>query len=272
MAFSEEEIERYARHIVLPGVGGPGQRKLKSAKVLVIGAGGLGAPVLQYLAAAGVGSLGVVDDDVVSLSNLQRQVIHGTDDIGRAKVDSAADALKAVNPNVDVIKHQERFNVDNALDLASKYDLVIDGSDNFATRYLSNDACHFGQKPLISGAVGQYDGFMTMICSYEQAEGVPNPNYRCLFPKPPADGQAPACEEAGVLGALTGVIGSMMAFEAIKAITGFGEDLVGKLFIYDGRDCRTQIIKYKWDPTNALTGENPSITQANLGETPKAAA
>lgn len=268
MAFSEEEIERYARHIVLPGVGGPGQQKLKSAQVLVIGAGGLGAPVLQYLAAVGVGTLGVIDDDVVSLSNLQRQVIHGTDDVGRAKVDSAADALYAVNPNVAIVKHLARFNADNAVELASHYDLVIDGSDNFATRYLSNDACYFARKPLLSGAVGQYDGFMTMIRASDQQNGVPNPNYRCLFPKPPADGQAPACEEAGVLGALTGVIGSMMAFEAIKAITGFGDELVGKLFIYDGRDCRTQVITYSWDQANALTGENATITQDNLGETP----
>lgn len=266
MAFSDEEVERYARHIVLPGVGGPGQKKLKNARVLVIGAGGLGAPVLQYLAAAGMGTLGVVDDDAVSLSNLQRQVIHRTDDVGRPKAESAADAIHGINPHVTVIAHAERLTAENALKLISDYDLVLDGSDNFETRYVSNDACHFAKTPLITGAVGQYDGFLTLFRSFEaDKENQPNPSYRCLFPQPPAPGQAPACEEAGVLGALTGVIGSMMALEAIKAIAGFGEPLLRKLMIYDGRDGRTQTITYQWDPNNPLNGERPSITPETLG-------
>ena len=266
MALSDKEVERYARHIVLPGVGGPGQKKLKDGRVLVIGAGGLGAPVLQYLAAAGLGTLGVVDDDAVSLSNLQRQVIHRTDDVGRPKAQSAADAIHGINPHVTVIAYSERLNRENALRLVGDYDLVLDGSDNFETRYVANDACYFAQKPLITGAVGQYDGFLTLFRSFEaDANKQPKPSYRCLFPHPPAPGQALACEEAGVIGALTGVIGSMMALEAIKAIAGFGESLLEKLMIYDGRDGRTQTINYQWDPNNPLNGETPSITPETLG-------
>lgn len=268
MSFSEDEIERYARHLVLPGVGGPGQARLKAARVLVVGAGGLGAPVLQYLAAAGVGTLGIVDDDHVSLSNLQRQVIHRTDDIGRPKVESAAAAIAALNPHVTVEAHATRLSPENAEALIADFDLVVDGCDNFATRYLVSDACHLAKRPLVSGTVGQYDGYLTTFRSFETgAGGRPNPTYRCLFPNPPAEGQAPACEEAGILGALAGVIGSMMALEAIKEIVSTGESLVGRQVLYDSRDQRMMTIAYGWDRKNPLNGERPTITGLTDRET-----
>src|ERR1043166_7043070 len=221
---SPEELERYARHIVLREVGGPGQAALKRARVLVIGAGGLGAPVLMYLAGAGVGTLGVIDDDVVSLSNLQRQVIHATGDIGAPKVVSAAAAIARLNPHVAVGAHGMRPTAAHAPDLIGTYDLVADGSDNFATRYLVSDACFFAGKPLVTAAVGTFDGTLTTIRAHENAkDGRPNPSYRCLFPEPPPAGAVPACAEAGVLGALTGVLGSMMALEVIREIVGFGD-------------------------------------------------
>ena len=218
-----EELERYARHIVLREVGGPGQAALKRARVLVIGAGGLGAPVLMYLAAAGVGTLGVIDDDTVSLSNLQRQIVHGTGDVGSAKVESAAATIARLNPHVTVETHNMRLSASNAHELIARYDLVADGSDNFATRYLVSDACFFAKKPLVTAAVGTFDGTLTTIRAHERdADGTPNPTYRCLFPEPPPAGSIPACSEAGILGALTGVVGSMMALEAIREIVGFG--------------------------------------------------
>ena len=220
---TDEEIERYARHIVLREVGGPGQLALRRARVLVIGAGGLGAPVLLYLTAAGVGTLGVVDDDAVSLSNLQRQVIHGTPDLGRPKVDSAAAVIGRLNPNVAIEPHAVRLTAANALDLIGRYDLVADGSDNFATRYLVSDACYFARKPLVTAAVGSFDGTLTTIRAHERGpDGRPNPTYRCLFPEPPPAGTVPACAEAGILGALTGILGSLMALEVIREIVGFG--------------------------------------------------
>ncbi|MDD7909567.1 MULTISPECIES: molybdopterin-synthase adenylyltransferase MoeB [Pseudovibrio] len=255
---SPAELERYARHIVLKGVGGPGQQKLKDAKVLVIGAGGLGAPVLQYLAAAGVGTLGILDDDVVSLSNLQRQIIHDTDQLGEPKVASAAETIARLNPYVQVRPHPTRFSGQNAMALVSSYDLVVDGSDNFETRYLASDACYFAKKPLVTGAVGQFDGSVTLLKPYEtDAEGAPNPTYRCLFPKRPAAGSIPTCEEAGVLGALTGVIGSLQALEAIKEIVGFGEGLVGRLLLADTAVMRFETITYKHNPANPLNGDAP---------------
>ena len=221
---SADELERYARHIVLREVGGPGQAALGRARVLVVGAGGLGAPVLLYLAAAGVGTLGVVDDDVVTLSNLQRQVIHTTPDIGAPKVDSAAATIHRLNPHVAVEQHNIRLTAQNALDLIGGYDIVADGSDNFATRYLVADACYFAKKPLVTAALGTFDGTLTTIRAHERgADGKPNPTYRCLFPEPPPPGTVPACAEAGILGALAGVIGSMMALEMIREIVGFGE-------------------------------------------------
>src|SRR5476651_1235285 len=227
---SAEELERYARHIVLRDVGGPGQALLKEASVLVIGAGGLGAPALMYLAAAGVGTLGVVDDDIVSLSNLQRQIIHATPDIGRLKVDSAASQIYALNPHVHFAAHATRLDADNAMALIGGYDLVLDGSDNFATRYLVADACFLAGKPLVTAALGPFDGTLTTIRAHERnADGKPNPTYRCLFPEPPPPGTVPACAEAGILGALAGVVGSMMALEVIREIVGFGESLVRRL-------------------------------------------
>src|SRR5438874_2375339 len=219
-----EELERYARHIVLREVGGPGQAALKRARVLVVGAGGLGAPVLLYLAAAGVGTLGIVDDDTVSLSNLQRQVIHGTPDVGAPKVDSAAATVRRLNPHVAVELHGTRLVAGNALDLLGRYDLVADGSDNFATRYLVSDACFFAGKPLVTAAMGTFDGTLTTIRAHERAaDGRPNPSYRCLFPEAPPPGSVPACAEAGVLGAMAGVLGSMMALEVNRENVGFGD-------------------------------------------------
>ncbi|MEA2986609.1 MAG: molybdopterin-synthase adenylyltransferase [Alphaproteobacteria bacterium] len=259
---TSEELERYARHIVLREVGGPGQSALKSARVLVIGAGGLGAPVLLYLAAAGVGTLGIIDDDTVSLSNLQRQVIHATPDIGRQKVESASDVIRRLNPHVSIEAHATRLTADNAIDLISRYDVVADGSDNFATRYLVSDACYFAQRPLVTAAVGPFDGTLTTLRPHEAgADGKPNPTYRCLFPEPPPAGTVPACAEAGILGALPGVLGSLMAFEVIREIVNFGEGLVGRLLMIDALAMRFETLSYAWDPANPLSGENPTIKE-----------
>jgi adenylyltransferase/sulfurtransferase len=266
---SDDELERYARHIVLREVGGPGQAALGRARVLLIGAGGLGAPVLLYLAAAGVGALGIVDDDVVTLSNLQRQVIHATPDIGVAKVESAAAMIRRLNPHVAVEPHAARLVAGNALELIDRYDIVADGSDNFVTRYLVSDACYFGKKPLVTAALGTFDGTLTTIRAHERAaDGKPNPTYRCLFPEPPPPGSVPACAEAGVLGALAGVIGSMMALEIIREIVGFGEGLVGRLLMVDARAMRFETLRYEWDPANPLSGERPTIhdLSAHAGE------
>jgi len=255
-----KELERYARHIVLREVGGPGQAKLKAARVLVVGAGGLGAPALLYLAAAGVGTLGVVDDDKVSLSNLQRQVIFSTGDIGRPKVERASDAVMRLNPHVTIEPHAMRLTAANALDLISRYDIVADGSDNFATRYLVADACYFAGKPLVTAAVGTFDGSLTTLRPFEaRADGTRNPTYRCLFPEPPPPGTVPACAEAGILGALPGVLGSMMALEVIREIVGFGEGLVGRLLMVDARSMRFETLAYDWDPGNPLSGDAPTI-------------
>ena len=255
-----DELERYARHIVLPEVGGPGQAALRRARVLVIGAGGLGAPVLLYLAAAGVGTLGVIDDDVVSLSNLQRQVIHATPDVGMAKVESAAAVIRRLNPHVAVEPHNERLSAHNALAMIARYDLIADGSDNFATRYLVSDACYFARRPLVTAALGPFDATLTTIRAHERgADGKPNPSYRCLFPEPPPPGTVPACAEAGILGALAGVVGSMAALEVIREIVGFGEGLVGRLIMLDARAMRFETLRYAWDPANPLSGEHPAI-------------
>ena len=243
---SDDEIERYARHIVLPEIGGPGQQRLKRARVLVVGAGGLGAPVLAYLAAAGVGTLGIVDDDTVSLSNLQRQVIHDTDAVGAAKTESAAAALKRLNPNVTVELHRVRLMADNVAELVAAYDLTVDGSDNFETRYLVADACAAAGRPLVHAAVGRFDGSITVLKPYESnAEGKRNPSYRDLFPQPPPPGLVPSCAEAGVLGALTGVVGTLQAMEAIKLIAGIGEPLVGRLLLYDALGARFATVRYR---------------------------
>ncbi len=262
---SAEELERYARHIVLHEVGGPGQAALKRARVLVIGAGGLGAPVLLYLAAAGVGVLGVIDDDAVALSNLQRQVIHGTAEIGEPKVASAAAAIGRLNPHVKVEMHAMRLVAANALDLVGGYDIVADGSDNFATRYLVSDACFFAKKPLVTAAVGTFDGTLTTVRAHERRpDGTPNPTYRCLFPDPPPPGTVPACAEAGILGALTGVLGSLMALEVIREIVGFGEGLLGRLVMFDARSMRFETLSYGWDSSNPLSGRHPTIRDLSM--------
>ena len=262
---TEDELERYARHIVLREVGGPGQAALKRARVLVIGAGGLGAPVLLYLAAAGVGTLGVIDDDTVSLSNLQRQVIHATPEVGAPKVESAAAAIRRLNPNVAVEAHAARLTGQNALDLIGRYDIVADGSDNFATRYLVSDACYFARKPLVTAALGTFDATLTTIRAHERGpDGKPNPTYRCLFPEPPPPGTVPACAEAGILGALAGVVGSMMALEVIREIVGFGESLVRRLLMIDARAMRFETLRYEWDPENPLSGEQPTIRDLSV--------
>ena len=258
---SPEELERYARHIVMREVGGPGQARLKAARVLAIGAGGLGAPVLMYLAAAGVGTLGVVDDDIVTLSNLQRQIIHTTQDIGQLKVDSAAATVAALNPHVAFRAHPMRIDASNAMALLADYDLVLDGSDSFETRYLVADACYLAGKPLITGALGVFDASLTTIRAHEKnADGQFNPTYRCLFPEPPPPGTVLACAEAGVMGALPGVLGSMMALEAIREIVGFGEGLVGRLVMIDARAMRFETLRYARDPSNPLNGDHPTIT------------
>jgi adenylyltransferase/sulfurtransferase len=262
---SAEELERYARHIVLSDVGGPGQAALQQARVLVVGAGGLGAPVLLYLAAAGVGRLGIVDDDEVSLSNLQRQVIHATPDLGRRKVDSARAVIERLNPHVAVETHALRLDAGNALELIGSYDLVADGSDNFATRYLVSDACFLARKPLVTGALGSFDATLTTLRPHERAaDGRPHPTYRCLFPEPPPPGLVPACAEAGVLGAVAGVLGSLMALEVIREIVGFGEGLVGRLLMIDARAVRFETMTYAWDPGNPLSGEHPTITDLSI--------
>ncbi len=238
---SAEELTRYARHIVLGEVGGAGQQKFKAARVLVIGAGGLGAPVALYLAAAGIGTLGIVDDDVVSLSNLQRQIIHRTERIGAPKVESARETLAAINPHVKIVPHQTRLIAENARDIISGYDLVADGSDNFATRYLVADICAKLKKPLVTAAVGRFDGSVTVLKPYEGE----NPSYRDIFPAAPPEGFLPTCAEAGILGALTGIIGSLQALEVLKLVAGIGEPLVGRLLLYDGLGQRFEEIRYK---------------------------
>ncbi|ACB97186.1 HesA/MoeB/ThiF family protein [Beijerinckia indica] len=253
---SPEEIERYGRHILLRDIGGQGQQKLKAARVLVIGAGGLGSPLIQYLAAAGLGEIGVVDDDAVSLSNLQRQILHGTPDLGRPKVESAQEAVRRLNPHVVLTPFPTRLNGTNARGLIEAYDIVADGSDNFATRYLASDLCFHAKRPLVTGAVGAFDGSLTTLRPFETGpDGHPNPTYRCLFPEPPPDGTVPTCEEAGVLGALTGMLGAMMALEVIREIVGFGEGLVGRLLLVDALHLRFETLNYRWDPSNPLNGE-----------------
>ncbi len=244
-AFTEPELERYARHLVLPEIGGPGQQKLKQARVLVVGAGGLGAPSLQYLAAAGVGQLTIVDDDVVSLSNLQRQVIHTTERIDVAKVDSAAEAIKAINPHVTVTTRKTRLTEDNAAELIADHTVALDGSDNFDTRFLMADACAEARVPLVTAAVSRFDGSITTLRPWETGDsGGLNPGYRDLFPDQPPPGLMPSCAEAGIMGAVTGILGTLQALEAIKQITGTGECLVGRLLMVDCMNMRFETLAY----------------------------
>lgn len=258
--FTPEEIQRYKRHLVLHDVGGPGQQKLKAARVLVIGAGGLGSPLLLYLAAAGVGTLGVIDDDAVSLDNLQRQIVHRTPAVGTPKVASTARTLSELNPHVVVEAHEGRINPDNALELIGRYDIVADGSDNFATRYLVSDACCLAGRTLVSAAVGPLDGQLTTLKPHlRRDDGARWPTYRCLFPSPPPPGTVANCSEVGVLGSVVGVMGTLQATEVLKEIVGFGESLAGRLLIYDARATRFDSFRYDWDPDNPLTGTNPTI-------------
>ena len=258
MALTDDQLERYARHIILKEVGGAGQARLLSSSVLVVGAGGLGSPLLLYLAAAGVGRIGIVDFDEVSLSNLQRQIIHATPDVGRLKTESAAEKIAVINPDVEVVTHTERLTADNALELISAYDVVADGSDSFETRFMVNDACYFARRPLVSAALGQFEG---QLSTYKAYEGGDNPCYRCLFPAPPPPGTIPSCAEGGILGALAGAMGSLQAVEVLKELMGIGESMSGKLMIYDALTARTRLVKVKPDPACALCSSKATIRQ-----------
>ncbi|MGH6814409.1 MAG: HesA/MoeB/ThiF family protein [Hyphomicrobiaceae bacterium] len=265
MTLTRTEIDRYKRHLVLREVGGEGQQKLKAAKVLVVGAGGLGSPVAMYLAAAGVGTLGIVDDDRVSLDNLQRQIVHDTPSVGALKVDSVRATVARLNPHVHVETYPERLTAANALDIIGRYDIVADGSDNFATRYLTGDACYFARKTLVFAAVGPFDGYVTTFKPHlTDADGTPYPSYRCLFPEAPPPGSVAPCAEIGVLGACVGVAGTLQATEVIKEIVGIGDSLAGRLLIYDARATRFDTIRMAWDPENPLSGRNPTIEDLSI--------
>lgn len=242
---SPDDLTRFSRHIVLRHIGGPGQQRLKSARVLVVGAGGLGSPLLMYLAAAGVGTLGILDDDIVTLSNLQRQIIHGTPDLGALKVESAKAALLRLNPGLELETHARRLDAQNVASLIAPYDVIADGSDNFATRYCLADACAIARKPLVSAAVNEFSGCLTTLKPFETgADGRKNPSYRDLFPDEPPPGSIPTCSEVGVLGALVGLLGSLQAIEVIRQITPFGTPLIGKLLLIDALDMRFETISY----------------------------
>jgi molybdopterin-synthase adenylyltransferase len=254
---TSDEIERYKRHLVLKEIGGEGQQRLKSARVLVVGAGGLGSPLLLYLAAAGIGTIGIIDDDRVSLDNLQRQVLHDTKSVRKAKTRSAAATIERLNPHVETHLYTTRLVAENALDIVRAYDIVADGSDNFATRYLVNDACYFAKRPLAFAALGPFDGHLTTFRAFEKdGAGTPRPSYRCLFPEPPPEGTIAPCSEAGILGAVAGVMGSLQAVEVVKELLGLGESLVGRLLLYDALHARFSTIAYGWDPENPLNGRN----------------
>jgi molybdopterin/thiamine biosynthesis adenylyltransferase len=261
MDFTEDQIQRYARHILLPEVGGVGQSDLMLAKVLVVGAGGLGSPLLLYLAAAGIGTIGIVDDDTVDLSNLQRQIVHTTSSIGQSKVKSVAATLAAINPEVNVIQHADRFTVENATSVIGDYDIIADGTDNFATRFLINDACYFSQRPLVSAAILRFDGQVSTFKAYEKGD---HPCYRCIYREAPPEGQIPTCAEAGVLGSLCGMIGSLQATEVIKEILKIGESLSGSLVIYEGLSTTFRKIKVRRDPGCPLCGTDPTIQDLSI--------
>jgi adenylyltransferase/sulfurtransferase len=250
-----DEVRRYSRHLIIPDVGMTGQKRLKNAKVLCVGAGGLGSPALLYLAAAGVGTLGIVDFDVVDESNLQRQVIHGQSDIGRSKAESARDSIREINPYVNVIVHQERLDSDNAMQIFADYDLIVDGTDNFATRYLVNDACVLLGKPYVWGSIYRFDGQASVFWAEY------GPCYRCLYPEPPPPGMVPSCAEGGVLGVLCASIGSIQVNEAIKLIAGIGEPLAGRLMIYDALEMTYRSVKVRKDPECPVCGKNPTVTE-----------
>jgi adenylyltransferase/sulfurtransferase len=260
MNFTEAQINRYARHILLKEVGGEGQARLLGSKVLVIGAGGLGSPMLLYLAAAGVGTIGVVDDDVVDLSNLQRQIVHSMAAVGTPKVESAKKTLRGINPDVKVIAHRTRIAPGNALDLIADYDVVADGSDNFATRFLLNDACHLAGRTLVSAAMLRFEGQISTFKScLNRTRDTDYPCYRCLYREPPPPGMVPSCSEAGILGALAGVVGSLQTTEVLKEVLGIGESLAGQLVLYDALSATFRKIRIPRDPACPLCGDQPSI-------------
>ncbi|MHC8495387.1 MAG: adenylyltransferase/sulfurtransferase MoeZ [Actinomycetes bacterium] len=252
---SIDEVRRYSRHLIIPDVGMNGQKRLKNARVLCVGAGGLGSPALMYLAAAGVGTLGIVEFDVVDESNLQRQIIHGASDIGRPKAESARDSIKEINPYVDVIMHEERLDSTNVMGIFADYDLIVDGTDNFATRYLVNDACVLLNKPYVWGSIFRFDGQASVFWSEF------GPCYRCLYPEPPPPGMVPSCAEGGVLGVLCGSIGSIQVTEAIKLIVGIGEPLVGRLKVYDALEMTYREVRVRKDPDCAVCGEHATVTE-----------
>lgn len=267
---SRDEIERYKRHIVLRDVGAQGQQALKDARVLIVGAGGLGSPLAMYLAAAGVGTIGLVDDDVVSISNLQRQIAHDTAHVGHPKVDSAKATLGRINPLVNVETQATRLTADNAIDLIKRYDVVADGSDNFATRYLVSDACFLAKRTLVFGAVGPFDGYVSTFKPHLQGpDGKPWPSYRCLFPEAPPPGTVANCSEVGVLGAVVGVIGALQATEVLKEILSIGDTLAGRLLIWDALSARFDEVRIAWNPDNPLSGTRPSITSLDHLRTPR---
>lgn len=259
MSFSDrltdEEIQRYSRHILLPEVGGKGQMRLKQSSVLIVGAGGLGSPVALYLAAAGVGRIGLIDSDVVDTSNLQRQVLHDTAQLGRPKVESGADRLRVINPNVTVEPYYDRLGAENVADLVSKYDVIVGGVDNFPARYLLNDACVMARKPLVEAGILKYDGMIMTIKPYE------GPCYRCIFPEPPPPGTVPTCSEAGILGALAGVMGSMQAFEVLKLLLHIGEPLVGQMLMFEGLKGQFRTVEWDRNPKCPVCGDHPTITK-----------
>jgi sulfur-carrier protein adenylyltransferase/sulfurtransferase len=254
-SLTPQEIRRYSRHLIIPDVAMDGQKRLKNAKVLCVGAGGLGSPALMYLAAAGVGTLGIIDFDVVDESNLQRQVIHGQSDIGRSKAESARDSVREINPLVNVVLHTERLDSSNAMSIFAPYDLIVDGTDNFATRYLVNDACVLSGKPYVWGSIYRFDGQASVFWAEH------GPCYRCLYPEPPPPGMVPSCAEGGVLGVLCASIGSIQVTEAIKVLTGVGDPLVGRLMIYDALEMTYRAVKVRKDPECPLCGKNPTITE-----------
>ena len=252
---SNEEISRYSRHLIMPEVALDGQKKLKQAKVLTIGAGGLGSPLAMYLAAAGVGTIGIVDFDVVDESNLQRQIIHGTSDVGKPKMESAKETLKNINPNVEVIGYEEPLSSENALEIFADYDVIVDGTDNFPTRYLVNDACVLLGKPNVYGSIFRFEGQASVFWAEE------GPCYRCLYPEPPPPGLVPSCAEGGVLGILPGAIGVAQATETVKLILGIGEPLIGRLMLYDALGMSFREMKLRKDPNCPVCGENPTVTE-----------
>ncbi|MGZ4446317.1 MAG: adenylyltransferase/sulfurtransferase MoeZ [Nocardioides sp.] len=258
-----DEVRRYSRHLIIPDVGMTGQKRLKNAKVLVIGAGGLGSPALLYLAAAGVGTIGIAEFDEVDESNLQRQIIHGQSDIGRPKAESARDSIAEANPYVNVVVHHERLDNDNVMGIFEGYDLIVDGTDNFATRYMVNDAAYFLKIPYVWGSIYRFDGQASVFWPHavdEDGRSVDAPCYRCLYPEPPPPGMVPSCAEGGVLGVLCASIGSIQVNEAIKVLTGIGDPIVGKLMIYDALEMEYRKLKVRKDPSCALCGENPTVT------------